>query len=298
MNRSLPPFPALRAFEAAARLGSFEAAAAELCVTQSAVSHQIKVLEGFLNSALFLRTAGGVELTQAGSAYSGDVTLIFEDLTHSTRKARETDRAGLLSVCGTPAFVSRWLLPRLGRFSAAFPSIELKITTTDTPGPFPPEGVDVLVQYGVSPLRGLEVDPFLASSCFPVCSPEYRARNPSVLNPGSLPRATLLRDVVGDGWESWFRAAGVAMPEKLAGPRFAHCELTLEAAEAGQGVALAYGALIEDQIAQGGLVRISQHETAPRTLYSLACLEGASGRPRIAAFRNWAFGELRPPAAA
>ena len=117
MGRKLPPFSAIRAFEAAARLQSFKAASEELCVTQSAISHQIKALEQFLNSALFFRNANGMELTHTGLDYYDNLTSILDQLDHSTKKVRDTDTRGVLSVCATPAFTSRWLLPRMRRFN-------------------------------------------------------------------------------------------------------------------------------------------------------------------------------------
>ncbi len=293
MSRRLPPFPAVKAFEAAARLHSFKAAAEELCVTQSAISHQIKALEQFLNSALFLRNAGGVELTHCGLGYYGEVASILDRLDHSTKKIRDTDSCGRLAVRATPMFTSRWLLPRMKRFNSAYPDIELEVTTTDSPMHFPSDGVDILIQYGAESAPGLRVDPFLASARYPVCSPGFLRSNPAIAAPADLTRVTLLRDVAGDGWEAWFLSASDKVPETLTGPRFAHCELTLRAAEEGQGVALAYGALIGEQIARGTLARLFDFETKRRIVYSLTCLESSSNLPRIAAFKNWVFAESK-----
>jgi len=106
----------------------------------------------------------------------------------------------------------------------------------------------------------------------------------------------LLRDLVGDDWESWFACAGGKVPATIKGPRFAHCELTLRAAEQGQGVALAYGALIADEIAEKRLIRLFDLETPPKVIYSLAVPESWANRPRIAAFRNWILAEATAPA--
>jgi LysR family glycine cleavage system transcriptional activator len=232
-------------------------------------------------------------LTHSGLDYYGELTLILDRLDHSTKKIRDIDSCGLLSVRATPLFTSRWLLPRMKRFNSAYPDIELEVTTTDSPIKFPTDGVDILIQYGTASAQGLKVDPFLVSGRYPVCSPGFLKSNPVISEPGGLAKVTLLRDVVGDGWETWFLTAGYEVPERLAGPRFAHCELTLRAAEEGQGVALAYGALIEDEIEQGTLVRLFDVETMPKTLYSLTCLESSSNLPRIAAFKNWVFGESK-----
>ena len=291
MKRKLPPFAAVRAFEAASRHGSFKDAAEELHVTQSAVSHQVKRLEEFLGATLFRRNGRGVELTATGADYFRDVGAVLDELDASTERVRGVDGADRLTVCATPAFLSRWLLPRLGRFSRAYPKIDLQVAITTEPMRFPKDGVDVLIQYGQEPSPGLRVDPFLASTRFPVCSPELLKDGPVIRKPEDLFRATLLRDLVGDGWAAWFECAGNRMPETIKGPQFAHCELTLRAAESGHGVALAYGALIADEIAERKLVKLFDLETAPKVIYSLTCPERWTNRPRVAAFRNWVFAE-------
>jgi len=291
VRRSLPSFSAVRAFEAAARHRSFKAAAEELSLTQSAISHQVKGLEQFLGATLFHRRANGVELTRCGSDYFGDLSLILDLLDRATERLKGTELSGPLAVRATPAFTARWLLPHLDSFSRSYPEIELEVTTTTDPMHFPDDGVDVLIQYGQQPAAGLSVDPFLTSSRFPVCSPEFLAKGRAIEKPEDLARVTLLRDLVGDDWATWFACADSAMPDTVKGPRFAHCELTLKAAEEGHGVALAYGALIDREIAQGTLLKLFDLETPPKVIYSLTCPEAWTNRPRIAAFRNWVFAE-------
>jgi len=293
VRRTLPPFAAVRAFEAAAGQGSFKRAAEELHVTPSAISHQVKTLEDFLGLSLFHRTATGVELTADGAAYRQEVGAILDRLDAATERMRGVDLAGPLSVRATPAFASRWLLPRMARFNDTHPDVALQITTTADPMHFPPDGIDVLIQYGQEPAPGLSVEPFMTSARFPACHPALLKDGPPIREPADLARLTLLRDLVGDDWETWFECAGAGMPEADGEPCLAHCELTLRAAEEGQGVALAYGALVGDTIAAGKLVRLFDIETPHKVIYSLTCPEAWSNRPRIAAFRNWVFGEMR-----
>lgn len=297
MKRTLPPFAAIRAFEAAARHRSFKNAADELHVTQSAISHQVKGLEDLLGTSLFHRNGHGVELTADGADYFVDVNAILNGLDASTDRIRGADSAGPLAVLATPAFVSRWLLPRMARFTRAYSEIELQIKTTDYPLEFPDDGVDVLIQYGQEPLPGLRVDPFMTTTRFPVCSPAILETGPAIRRPEDLHKTTLLRDLIGDDWDTWFECAGSAMPEKIEGPRFAHCELTIRAAEEGQGVALAYGALIADGIAENRLVKLFDLATPLKVIHSLTCPESWTNRPRIAAFRNWVFAEMATDAA-
>ena len=297
MARNLPPFSAVRAFEAAARHQSFKAAAGELCVTQSAISHQVKGLEEFLGAALFHRKANGVVLTRSGADYLDDLSFILDSLDASTARIRGVDSAGPLSVRATPAFTARWLLPRMVSFNGAYPEIELHVTTTIVPMHFPNDGVDILIQYGQEPEAGLRVEPFLTSARYPVCSPKMLAKGVAIEKPEDLARVTLLRDLVGDDWDTWFTCANSKMPKKISGPRFAHCELSMRAAEEGLGVALAYGALINNEIADGKLIKLFDLETPPKVIYSLTCPESWTNRPRIAAFRNWVFAEVAKGAA-
>ena len=289
MKRKLPPFAAVRAFEAAARHGSFKNAAEELHVTQSAISHQVKRLEDFLGASLFHRNANGVDLTHCGTDYFGEVSSILDRLDASTERVTGEEACGPLAVRGTPAFTSRWLLPRMEGFNRAYPDIELEVTTTTDPMHFPADGVDILVQYGQEPAEGFKVDPFLSSARFPVCSPALLAKGPAIERPEDLMQVTLLRDVVGDDWATWFDCACPKIPDKIRGPRFAHCELTLRAAEEGQGVALAYGNLIGRDLAEGRLIKLFDLETPRKVIYSLTCPEAWTNRPRIAAFWNWIF---------
>jgi LysR family glycine cleavage system transcriptional activator len=291
VRRALPSFSSLRAFEAAARHRSFKAAAEELSLTPSAVSHQVKSLEQFLGTSLFHRRADGVTLTRCGADYFGDLSVVLDLLDSATERLKGTELSGPLSVRATPAFTSRWFLPRLESFNRSYPEIELEVTTTSDPMHFPDDGVDVLIQYGQVPAAGLRVDPFLTSSRFPVCSPEFLAEGRAIAKPEDLAKVTLLRDLVGDDWATWFACADSPMPNTAKGPRFAHCELSLKAAEEGQGVALAYGALIGREIAQGKLLKLFDLETPPKVIYSLTCPEAWTNRPRIAAFRNWVFAE-------
>lgn len=279
----------MKAFEAASRHRSFRAAADELHLTQSAISHQVKVLEDFLEVSLFRRHAQGVELTDAGKAYADELTRLLDSLAEATNRTGGVHEAGCLRICATPAFLSRWLLPRVTEFNRTFPDIELELETTGDPTCFPSDGTDILIQYGPTAVRGLSVEPFLHTTRFPVCAPALLEQGPAIRSPEDIAGLPLLRDMVGDDWETWFECATGARPEGLRGSRLAHCDLTLRAAEEGLGVVLAYGALIEDELSDGRLVRLSDIETPPKVIYSLACPLASANHPRTAAFRNWVF---------
>ncbi len=292
MRRRLPHLSAILGFEAAARHASFKRAADELNLTQSAVSHQVKALEDFLGVALFERSGNRLQLTQAGLDYLVEVSAGLERLEAATDRFGGDGRAETLAVRGTPAFMARWLTPRLDRFRRVAPGIALELTTGLPPTDFSSRDVDVIVHWGAAPVPGVRVDPFLTSARFPVASPDLVRRAGPFRRPADLARVTLLHDMVGDGWQGWLEQQGAAGFAHELGPRFEHCELTLGAAERGQGVALAYGALIEGELARGTLVRLFDAATAPVLIYSLACLEGRAEVSKIAAFRAWIMAEV------
>jgi LysR family glycine cleavage system transcriptional activator len=297
MKRRIPPFPALRAFEAAARHESFKEAAEELCLTQSAISHQIRGLEELLGVSLFERSAHGVTLSGEGRGYFEQVHACLDSLADATAELMGETLEGNLVIGATPAFTSRWLLPRLASFAETNPSIVLEIIPNDAPLAFPDDGTDILIQYGSEPAEGYRVEPFLRTTRFPVCSPDWLAREGRPESPQALAERGILRDEYGDSWTEWFEIASGERPAALKGPVLPHCELTLRAAKEGQGVAMAYGALIERELASGDLVKLFEVETPGKVIYSMTYPEAAANRPRVAAFRNWVFDQQARAAA-
>lgn len=292
MRRNLPPFASLRAFEAAARHESFKAAAEELNLTQSAVSHQIKALEECLGLSLFQRRSGGVFLSPKGKRYFQDVCAALDRIADATNRTSAEGTKGVLFISATPAFTSRWLMPRLLHFSGAHPDIELNIIPNNAPLRFPDDETDILIQYGSEPSPGFTTEPFLHTTRFPVCSPSFLEREGIPQSPRELAHKTLLRDEFGDAWGEWFLATGEGQATEMRGPRLAHCELTLRAAIEGQGIALAYEALIEKELQSGELVRLFHVETSKQLIYSMMYPEGQANHPRIAAFRSWIFDQV------
>jgi len=286
MKRRLPPLPAIRAFEAAARCGSFKMAAEELCVDASAISHQVRVLEELLATRLFLRLPGRVDLTADGASYFAALRPLLDELDRVSRTASRRAAGERLAVQTTPAFAARWLFPRLPRFREAHPAITLDLSTGLPPTDLDRDNVDLVVQWGDNPVPGLRVEPFLATTRMPVCSPEFLAARPGLARPSDLRGDMLLRDMVDDGWETWFaRAACVGIT--ASGPRFAHCELAMRAAEAGLGVDLGYRTLIAADVRAGRLVELFGIESPVQVIYSLAYRESDRDRRALVAFRDW-----------
>ena len=289
MGRRLPPFAAVRAFEAAARHLSFKSAADELCVTPSAVSHQVRLLEDYLDTALFEREGNRLSLTLTGNAYVGKLTFLLDALEKSTVAVSKSDRQEL-RVLSTPGFAARWLVPRLDRLSFGN-DIRLQVSEGAPCTDFAHNDADVVIQWGDTPTPGLSVTPLMATGRFPVASPELK-RSENLRNPEDLLRVTLFHDEVQDGWAEWFEAAGVDRPEMPRGPRFANCELSTTAAELGQGVALAYGAVVAGTVDTGRLERLFDVRTPTVTIYSVAYSKARAQEPRIRAFCDWIFDEV------
>ncbi len=287
MARKLPPFAAVRAFEAAARCLSVKDAADELCVTPSAVSHQIRTLEEFLDTALFNRDGNRLSLTLTGQAYLGKLTGLLDALDADTRAARGGRDLRILS---TPGLAARFIVPRLSRFEHAN-LVRLRVSEGAPDTDFARNDADVVLHWTDTPVPGVVVEPLMESGRYPVISPGLRDRE-AVEQPEDLLRLTLFHDEVMDAWPEWFRAAGLDSPDMPRGPCFPHCELSSTAAERGQGVALAYDAVVRDTLRAGTLVRLFDAVTMPVTIYSVAYQECRAGDPLIRAFRDWIIAEV------
>ena len=283
MGRKLPPFAAVRAFEATARHMSVKAAAEELCLTPSAVSHQIKALEGFLDTQLFERAGNRIALTLTGEGYAGKLTGLLDTFLEETEAVREVPR--ILRVLSTPGLAARWLVPRLPRLDFAR-DIRLRVSNGAPSLDFATNDADVVIQWSDRTTPGLHVEPLMASARYPVISPELRRRE-IVRHPEDLLRLTLFYDETDDAWLEWFQRAGLAGAELPPGPTYPNCELSTTMVEQHQGVSLAYDAVVRGTIASGRLERLFDVTTPRLPIYAIACPEPRAHDPRIAAFRHW-----------
>ncbi|KUF12548.1 LysR substrate-binding domain-containing protein [Pseudoponticoccus marisrubri] len=289
MGRAFPPFAAVRAFEAAARHLSFKAAAEELCLSPSAVSHQIRALEAYLDTQLFERRGNAIALTLTGRGYAGKLTGLLNAFEESTRSVQEAGARPFRVLC-TPGFAARWLVPRLDRLSFG-DRVRLAVSTGAPSTDFASNGSDLVIQWADAPVPGVVTEPFMSSWRYPVISPALRRRE-GVSVPEDLLRLRLMHDETLDAWGEWFRAAGMAEPSMPRGPVFPNCELSTTAAEQGQGVALAYDMMVRGTLASGRLERLFDAVTMPVTIYSVAYPESRRDDPMIRAFRDWIFAEM------
>ena len=289
----LPPLNALRAFEAAARHGSFTRAAAELHVTQTAVSHQMRHLEAFLGLRLFLRLPRRLVLTPEGQAYARDLARVFERIADATRALDTRPRRELLAITSLPSFAARWLVPRLGAFTAAHPHIDLRLVATERPVDLARESVDVGIRFGYGRYPGLQVEKLMDDQLLPVCSPRLRRRARAL----DLRRLPLLHDDSPDGWRRWLRAAGRTDVDPERGHVFTDASMMLQAAVDGEGVALARWTLAEVELAAGRLVRPFPGTLPCEHAYYLVTAEAAADLPRVQSFRRWLLHQVAASAA-
>ncbi len=283
MGRKLPPFAAVRAFEAAARHMSVKTAADELCLTPSAVSHQIKALEGYLDTQLFERSGNRLTLTLTGESYAGKLSQLLDSFLYEAEALRTGPR--ILRVLSTPGFAARWLVPRLPRLDFA-QDIRLRVSNGAPSLDFATNDADVVIQWADRLTPGLLVQPLMASVRYPVISPALQARE-RVNRPEDLLRLTLFYDETDDAWPEWFAAAGLGGVELPRGPTYPNCELSTTMVEQEQGVSLAYDAVVRGTLASGRLERLFDVVTPSMTIYSVSCPEARADEPRIAAFRAW-----------
>jgi len=303
----LPPLNACRAFEAAARLGSFRRAAEELNVTPAAVSHQVKVLEAWIGRQLFRRRTNGVALTDLARSLAPVINETLERLALGVEGLRRTSGVGPLTISVQPDFALKWLIPRLPRFAALYPAIELRLVTAYRALDLVREDIDLAVRYlgraavvsgnALAETGGqLRADHLLRADLTPIASPALFSpdRQHSV---AVLRECTLLHVLnAPDDWHLWLATARVRGIDTARGPKFDSYALTSEAAAQGWGVALGRVGFIEGDLASGRLVApFALRLSGPRSWYLLTARVPA--KPRVTAFRAWMLREAgaEPP---
>lgn len=301
-RRRLPPLNAIRAFEAAARRGGFHAAGGELNVSANAVGRLVKVLEDWLGVPLFRRLPRGVVLTDAGRGYMARVASILDQLSEATADLQRVEASQTLTVSAMPSFVSRWLVPRLGRLTDSHPDLDVRILASVPLTDFSREEVDIAIRLGRGSYPGLTSELLLQEEFYPVCSPALIAKGPSLHVPEDLAGHVLLHDEwearIPDqlDWTRWVQEIGAGGIDTQRGIRFSFSHMTLQAAAAGQGVALASSALAGEDLKTGALVRpFGSLSVRGPYGFHLVCPQAAANREKVAIFRKWAKKEAALP---
>lgn len=255
MKRELPPLNALRAFEAAGRLGSFKQAAAELHVTSGAISQSVRLLEDWLGALLFERHNRRVILTPAAKAYLVEIGPLFERIAQATARFGLPDPAPrILLVNALATFTLRWLVPRLEAFRASHPGIDVQVHTSNKAVESLKDPYDIIIRGGPDTLYGYSTRTFLREDRLPVCSPALLERLPLRV-PQELERHTLLHtSSLPRLWPDWLASAEVPTLQPAAGVVFDHFYLTLQAAIDGLGIAMGPTALVASDLQAGRLV--------------------------------------------
>jgi len=294
---NLPPLTAVRAFEAAARHQSFTRAAAELGMTQAAVSYQVKLLEDRIGQALFQRLPRKVELTEVGRRLAPAVAEAFQGLHLAFAALRDTDEA-VLKITAVHTFATNWLVPRLGRFQSAHPDIAVRIELSGRTVDFAREDFDLGIRGGHGQWPGVKADRLMTIEFTPLCSPDFIKRHGPWEKPADLLRAPRL-DAHDVWWRLWFAKAGIPNP-----PPAEPSNVSLDvqsllgtATIAGQGVAILMPAFFENDIAAARLVQPFDLTASDGTAYWLAYPEARQSRRKIRAFRDWILSETKQPPA-
>lgn len=291
-----PPLNALRAFEAAARLGSFKAAADALFVTQSAISHQIRNFEDWLGAPLFEREGNRTRLLPHGAELARTLSLSLAEIEAACRRARVGDDRQALVIAAIPSVAMCWLIPRLSRFQAAHPTVETRVV-------YAMHGRDInfhdvhlafVFAPGAPEIPNVQTHPFLDGASVPVCSPALLDRL------GHRPETTadflqlgLLHDGDASGWKTWFQSSGGEIPPEIAGATFEDFNLLRAAALSGQGVALCPVAMVRPDIESGNLIQLSDRTVSVGADYYLLALASAGPQvsEQVRLFTDWAMSE-------
>src|SRR6516225_2643003 len=290
MRPRLPPLNALKAFEAAARHESFTRAAEELCVTQGAVSHQVKALEAELAIKLFNRERQRLIITEAGRDYLAVVRDALDWIAVGTERLLQRQNAGVLTVSTSPDFAAKSLVHRLGHFAEAHSTIDLRVSATMHHVDFAREDVDMAVRHGDGNWPGLDAVELSAEQLFAVCSPKLLSGR-RLGKPADILKFPLLHLDSRADWRKWLRVAGISDDNVRHGPVLNRASMVIDAAINGQGIALARTTLAAWDLLNGRLVRPFPESLRLSKTYWIVCPKATSKVPKIVTFRGWLLAE-------
>ena len=295
----LPPLNALRAFVAAGRHLSFTRAADELSVTPAAVSQQVKLLEEQLGTPLFERRSRQLVLTEEGQAVLPGLAEGFASIGDALARLGARTDEGPLTVSVAPSFAAKWLVPRLDRFGAAHPGIDVRVQASHDIVDFVADGIDIAIRYGPGGYEGLSVERILPEDMVPVAAPALLRGKHALTAPAALRHHVLLHDDSPDqdpscpDWRMWLKAAGVDGVDSRRGLRFNQSALVLEAAISGRGVALAKATLAAADLRAKRLVRLFGMRQRLGFSYWFVAPATKAAWPKVIAFRDWLRAEAK-----
>jgi LysR family glycine cleavage system transcriptional activator len=288
----IPSTQALRALESFARHGTVWQAAEELNLTRSAISHQLRLLEGDLGFRLMTRVGTRAELTPQGRAYAEDVRRALSVIVGSASRQAGRGVAGTLTISCTPGFASTWLCPKVGRFRDTCPDVMLSLVTPRRLDDVSNPDADIFIVFGRGNQPEMEVELLKEVEFTPLCSPALLNRLDGLPDPAAVMQANLLHLGEFEDWEAWFRLAGLPETAARTGQRFSDMNFVYAATLASQGIAMGDEFICQEAMAQGILVRpFDLAIQSPRSYYLIVPPEKATN-PTVIAFRNWMADEL------
>ena len=294
MRKKMPPLTALRSFEAAARHSSFRDAAEELCVSHSAISHQIKLLESYLEVELFTRKARAVELTKLGKTYYPIIRDAFDKIVEGTEILLSPQSPGVLTIQLYSTFAIRWLIPRLTKFNEAYPEIQVRLNTSQKDVDFEHDDVDLCVMIGSRSEVDLHYDYLFTSELFPVASPGFIEERGRPSSPEALAEFPILQVYPSEkDWYVWLDGVGTTGVDPKSGLQFDSYDHALSTAMQGLGVALGMQPYMERDLKSGLLVELfpEQRVQAAGEWY-LVCKQDRAEAKKIKVFREWMLAEI------
>ncbi|MFM8467668.1 MAG: LysR substrate-binding domain-containing protein [Oxalobacteraceae bacterium] len=287
MATRIPPVHALSAFEAAARHGSFALAAEELCITPSALSHRIRLLEEFVGERLFLRDGRNVGLSEFGRRYLDVVRQALRTLTDFPMPRRAASVQPRVKLTLPPTFARYLLVPRLSSFTEQHPDIAVEIYLSVPLYDLSLAESDLEVRFGPGKYPNLQSEKLFSEPTFVVASPSYLRQVGEISAPEDLQKATLVRSAL-EPWQPWFEAAGLDWPEPSTGLRVDDLGLLLEAVRHGHGIGLTREHFARELLDSGDIVRLFDMQTAtPPHAYYVVYEKQTTERPEVDAFLQW-----------
>jgi DNA-binding transcriptional LysR family regulator len=268
---------------------SFTRAAGELCVTQSAISRQIRQLEDFIGQQLFHRSTNRLILTSTGAEYAAAVRLVLDQAEAATLQLMACGGKGAqLTLALLPTFGSKWLVPRIGEFVALHPSLQLNIKTYIEPFALETSDVDVAIHFGTDAWLGAVCHRLMGEVAVPVCAPSLLGGRRPLGDPQAVANLPLLQHTTRPlAWLEWCAQVGSPATNALSGARFDHFYMMIQAALAGLGVALLPRFLVRDELASGRLIVAASHELKTSSAYWLVYAESKAQLPAVGQFRDW-----------
>lgn len=299
LNSRLPPLKSIIAFEAATRHLSLTLAAKELGVSREAVSRQIRILEEFLGVKVFSRLHRAIELTPTGRKFQPVVRKSLQDLAYVTGEIRRPSQPFKITVSTTIAIASFWLTPRLVRFRATYPSIEIHVVISDTPRDLIKDEIDVGLRYGDGNWPALTAHKLFEVSSFPVCTPEYLANSTPINTPADLLNHNLVnldgRTHVAENWLWWLKGHNVKVPKSFKMLGFDSYDNVIQVVRDDQGIALGFSGLTTDLVDQGVLVRPLDTELSNDLAVYLVLPNTTSPTAQVSEFIGWILEEAGSP---